>query len=194
LKTLRFTILILLICSFKASPAQVSAKKDSLVDYILLKNQQKREDKVIRYIKSFFQNAPLNQLVAKKKAITDTFVRYNLEQRESILYFMESIYQRRLEKLHESQNALIKAIDEAHKSSNHWLLFNYFTHLAFVQTDEGNAIGAVSSYGLAKNEVKNLNDPYLEAVLNVNISDIYYKSGLYGQSISNLNQAQRIID
>jgi hypothetical protein len=194
LKTLRFTILILLMCSLKASSAQTSVKKDSLVDYVLLKDQQKREDKVIRYIKGFFQNAPLSQLVAKKKAITDTFVRYNLEQRESILYFMESIYQRRLENLQESQNALVKAIDEAHKSSDHLLLFDYFTHLAFVQTDEGNAIGAVSSYGLAKNEVKNLNDPYLEAVLNVNISDIYYKSGLYSQSLSYLNQAQRLMD
>lgn len=194
MKTLRFIILILLICSLTTSYAETSAKKDSLVDYILLKDQQKRENKVIRYIKLFFQNAPLNQLVAKKKAITDTFVRYNLEQKESILYFMESIYQRRLEKLQESQNALVKAIDEAHKSSDHLLLFDYFTHLAFVQTDEGNSIGAVSSYGLAKNEVKNLNDPYLEAVLNVNISDIYYKSGLYSQSLSYLNQAQHIID
>ena len=194
MKKINLVILILLLCSFKATFAQPHAKRDSLVDYILLKDQEKRESKVIRYIKTFFQNSPLDQLVAKKKTITDTFTKYNFEHRESILYFMESIYQRRLENLQESQNALIKAIDEAHKSSDHLLLFDYFTHLAFLQTDEGNSIGAVSSYGLAKNEVKKLKDPYLEALLNVNISDIYYKSGLYGQSLSYLNQAQRIID
>lgn len=107
---------------------------------------------------------------------------------------MESIYQKRLENLPGSQNALLKAIEEAHKSSDHLLLFQYFTHLAFLQTDEGNSIEAVNSYGFAKEEIKKVNDPYLEAVLNVNISDIYYKSGLYSQSLSYLNKAQNIID
>ncbi|WP_184541802.1 hypothetical protein [Mucilaginibacter sp. FT3.2] len=159
-----------------------------------MKDQEKRETKVTRYIKSFFQNAPLNQLDKKREAITDTFARYSFENKESMLYFMESIYQKRLANLTESQNALLKAIEEAHKSNDHLLLFQYFTHLAFLQTDEGNSIEAVSSYGLAKEEIKKVNDPYLEAVLNVNISDIYYKSGLYSQSLSYLNKAQNIID
>ncbi|MDN3579932.1 hypothetical protein [Mucilaginibacter flavus] len=194
MKILRLTPILLFICLFKATYAQAHVTTDSLTNYVLLQDQEKRETKVIKYIKTFFQSAPLPQLEAKKAAIADTFTKYNLEHKESIIYFMESIFQRRLSKLPESQNALVKAIDEAHKDNDHLLLFDYFTHLAFVQTDEGNSIGAVSSYGWAKKEVEKLNNPYLEALLNVNISDIYYKSGLYSQSLSYLDQAQRLID
>lgn len=194
MKILRPTLFLLLICLSKTALTQPHVKKDSLVDYILLTDQAKRETKVTRYIKSFFQNAPLTQLNKKKEVITDTFARYNFENKESMLHFMESIYQKRLENLPGSQYALLKAIEEAHKSSDHLLLFQYFTHLAFLQTDEGNSIEAVNSYGFAKEEIKKVNDPYLEAVLNVNISDIYYKSGLYSQSLSYLNKAQNIID
>ncbi len=194
MKLLHFILLLAITaCSFKAA-SQPHVKKDSLVNYIELKDQVERETKVTRYFKSFFQNAPLNQLETKKKSILDTFARYSILNQESMLYFMESIYQRRLSNLKESQKALVKAIDEAHKTDDHFLLQQYFIHLAFVQTDEGNSIEAINSYDLAKQEIKKLNDPRLEVVLNVNISDVYYKSGLYTQSLAYLDQAQKILD
>jgi tetratricopeptide (TPR) repeat protein len=195
LKLLRFTLLLFIVTSsLKGAFAQPVAKKDSLVNYIEFQDQVERETKITRYIKSFFQNGPLNQLEAKKKSITDTFTGYSFPNKESMLYFMESIYQRRLSNLKESQKALVKAIDEAHKTTDHFLLQQYFIHLAFLQTDEGNFIEAINSYDLAKQEIKKLDDPRLEAILNVNISDVYYKSGLYSQSLSYLDLAQKTLD
>lgn len=195
MKILRYIpILLLFICLSKVTCAQSHAKKDSLIDYILIKDQTERETKITRYVKSFFQNAPLNQLIDKKKDVTNTFATFNFDNKSSMLYFMESIYQRRLNNLKESQKSLIKAIDEAHKSSDHFLLQQYFIHLAFLQTDEGNFIEALNSYDLAKQEIKKLNNPSLELILNVNISDVDYKSGLYSQSLSYLNQAQKILE
>lgn len=193
LKMLRLSLsLIFICCSFKAAFSHPRVQKDSLAYYIQIKDQTEREKKVTRYIKSAFQGLPVNRAAGKKDSITHVFSNYTFDNKESITLFLESIYQRQILKFNESRRALLTAIDEAHKSNDHYLLYLYFSHLAFLQTDEGNAIDAVYSYGLAKNEVKNLHDPYLEVLLNVNISDIYYKSGLYLQSLSYLDKAQEI--
>ncbi|WP_205411332.1 tetratricopeptide repeat protein [Mucilaginibacter pineti] len=192
---LRLSLSLLLICcSFKAALSQPHVKKDSLVNFIQLKDQGQRERKVTRYIKSAFQNLPVEKADSTKQAIVHTFANYSFDNKEAIVHFLESVYQRQLLKFNESRRALMSAINEAHKSDDHYLLYLFFSHQAFLQTDQGNAIDAVYSYGLAKNEARKLNDPYLEVLLNVNISDIYYKSGLYAQSLSYLNKVQEIND
>jgi hypothetical protein len=192
LKKLRLFLLLLCICcSFSAAFSQPRVEKDSLENFIRIKDKEEREKKITRYIKSAFQNKTINDAATQKQAIIHVFANYKFDNEESITHFLESVYQRQLLKFNESRRALLLAIDEAHKSNDHYLLYLYFSHLAFLQTDEGNAIDAIYSYGLAKNEVRNLKDPYLEILLNINISDVYYKSGLYIQSLSYLDKAEQ---
>ena len=194
LKVLRLTLSLLFICCFTTVYSQSVVAKDSLLNFIQLKNKDLREQKVVYYIKWYIQDLPLNRLAFKKNYIARSISDSNIENKQALMLLMESIYLKRLLKFDEAQQVLVKAIQEQQKKSNHFLLYTFFSQLAFIQTDAGNAINAIYSYELAKNEVKNLNDPYLEALLYVNISDTYYRSDLHSQSLFYLNKAQNTID
>ncbi|MEB0263866.1 hypothetical protein, partial [Mucilaginibacter sp. 10I4] len=60
-------------------------------------------------------------------------------------------------------------------------------------TDQGNFTGAIYSYRMAKKEALSLNDDYFQTLLDINISDLYYKASLYNQSINYLDQAQELL-
>ena len=66
--------------------------------------------------------------------------------------------------------------------------------MAYVQTEEGNVVGAVSSYRMAKKNAVKLNDTNLQMIIDINISDVYYKNDFYSLSLFYLNQAQAIGD
>lgn len=194
LKMLRLTLSILCICCFNAAFSKPLIEKDSLLNFIRLKDKDLREQKLVYYIKWHIQDLPLNGLAFKKDSVTRTISGSNIENKQALILLIESIYLKRLLRFDEAQQVLVKAVEEQQKKSNHFLLYTFFSQLAFIQTDAGNAIDAIYSYSLAKNEVKELHDPFLEALLYVNISDIYYKSGLYSQSLFYLDEAQDLCD
>lgn len=162
------------------------------MNYIQLKKQNLREQKIVNYIKVNTQDIPINELDLKKDFIIRSISGHDIENKKALLLFTEAIYQKRLLKFEDGKKNLLTAIELVQKNADHFLRYTFFSFMAFIQTDEGNAIEAIYSYGLAKNEVKKLHDPLLETTLNVNISDIYYRIGLYSQSLFYLDKAQTI--
>ena len=200
LKQLHCSFLIIYICCsfnlvYSYSHVQNNSyqvQKDSLKDYLKIKDQGERERKVTRFITVVFRNVPHSEIGAKKQAIIEAFSDFQFENKQSILLFLEGVYQEQLQKNSVAEKAYLAAINEVRKTNDHYLLYLYFSRLAFLQTDKGNLIDAVYSYGVAKDELRKIDDPYLEIPLNVNMSDAYYTSGLYIQSLSCLDEAQSI--
>jgi len=194
LKMPRFTLLLLFICCFSTAFSQQSAKCDSLLKFIKIKDQDLREQKIVTYIKTNFQDLPLDGLRLKKDSLSALISGFKIENSNALALLAESIYQKRILRFGEAKKLMLNAIELVQKKSDHFLLYTFFSQMAFIQTDEGDGIDAVYSYELAKGEVKKLNDPYLEAVLYINISDIYCRTGLYSQSLFYLDKAQTLSD
>lgn len=194
LKMPRFVFSLLLICCFSNVFSQRSVENDSLLSFSQIKDQNLREQKIVAYIKTNFQDLTLDSLRQRKEYLIAAISNAKLENNDALVLFAQSIYQKRILRFGDAKKLMLSAIEEVQKRSDHFLLYTFFTQMAFIQTDEGDAIDAVYSYELAKGEVKNLNDPYLEAILYVNISDIYYRIGLYSQSLFYLDKAQDLSD
>lgn len=192
LKNLCFSFLIFFV-SINLCAAPTPIKSDSLFNILKINNRNLREGRLINYIKSVFEDNPIGSLSNAKVEIDKLLIKYNVENKAALDYFIESIYHLRVAHLTAAENAMLKAIDLAGKKPDHYLLYAFFTHLAFLQTYAGNTIEAVSSFRVAKKEAITLDDPYLQIIINVNISDICYRNHLYSLSLFYLNQAQSII-
>jgi len=165
---------------------------DSLKYTLRLNDQYLKEKKLITYIKTYYSYIPIDSIKSANARMHEMFLKSNLEDSRAFELFSESIYQDRLSHTNEAKNALFAAVELAAKNNDHYLLYEFLTHLAFIQTYEGNAIGAISSFRMAKRETIILNDAYLQAAVNVNISDIYYRYNFYNQSLYYLSQALTI--
>src|ERR1700744_4300438 len=183
-------VILLWACiGFRASAAIAVAKNypDTLLK---IKDPLEKEKKLISYIRNSIQNSGTDSVSAVKTRLITFLKQHHIENAAAITCFAESLYQRRLTHMEDAEAAMIKAIGFARENQDSFLLYNFYSHLAFIQTDEGNAIEAVTNYGLAKKEAIKLEDPKLQQMIDVNISDVYYKNNLYNQSLSYLSQAE----
>jgi hypothetical protein len=187
-------LLLLLIClSVKVTAGAVVFKPDSLTAILKLEDQGNRERKLTAYLYMYFVNSPITKLPVAKIEIDNLLIKYDAAHKTEIDYFMESIYETRRNHLNAAENALIKAIELAGKKSDHFLLYTFFSHLAFIQTFDGSTIAAVSNFRTAKNEAIKLADLRLQVVVDINISDIYFRVSFYNQSLFYLSQAINLI-
>ncbi|MDV6213405.1 hypothetical protein R1T15_02815 [Mucilaginibacter sp. L3T2-6] len=191
LKKLLYATLIFA-CFIPKPSAAATVKPGDLQTILKTVNRIDREKKIVNYIKACLQDSPEADLPAVKQALDNLFVQLHVENRDAFDYFAESIYHRRLMHMDDAEAAMIKAIKHAGDIGDHFLLYSFLSHLAFIQTDKGNAIDAVTSYGLAKKEAIKLNDPHLQSQLDVNLSDVYYKNNFYNQSLFYLDQAEEL--
>lgn len=183
-----------LFCFFLYSNAAAApAKQDSLLTILQLNNKDLQEQRLVDYIVAFFAGSPVNSLDAAKVRMSKLLVKYQVGNAAAINYFIESKYDARILDNNASENNLLKAIGLADKADDHYLLYVFFSHLGFLQTYAGNTIDAISSFRIANKEANTLNDPYLQVLIAINISDLYYRNNFYGQSLSYLNQAQSLI-
>jgi hypothetical protein len=171
--------------------ASAAPKAYDLTEILQSKDPVQKEKDLIAYIKVQDKFSLDSFRVAKAK-MHEEFIRNNYENATAVDYYIESIYQHRLGKNDEAENDIIKATELLNKN-DHYLQYVFQINLAFIQTADGNAIGAISSYRAAKKQAIQFNDGYLEVIVDVNISDIYYRYGFYSQSIYYLNMAQAII-
>jgi hypothetical protein len=181
-----FVFLCCICIAFKVNALPVN--NNSLNSILEIQDQQEREQKLVSYIRLCLQDKP-NDLISNKSKLDNFLNRRSVGNNKAIEYFTESIYQRELVHMDEAEDAIGKAIEYAGKNDDHFLMFTFLTHLAFIQTEEGNAIAAVTSYGLAKKEAVILDDPHLQIQIDVNLSDVYYKNNFYSQSLFYLDQA-----
>ncbi|MDB5110798.1 MAG: hypothetical protein JWR67_1912 [Mucilaginibacter sp.] len=166
---------------------------NSLLTILKLKDEQEKEKKLIGYVKYVFEKDPLDHLYGIKIQTHGLLMKYNVQNKAAIDYFIESICQIRTSHHNEAEKALISAIFEACKNEDHYLLYTFYSHLAFLQTYLGNTTDAISNFGKAKKEAILLDDAYLQVLIAINISDIYYRNNFYSQSLSYLNQARLIM-
>ena len=182
----------LITCTLHAQ--HVSVNQDTLINIITQKKDRLAQQKrLVRFIKFYFQSLSATQTSGGVDTMQLLFSKYGLPDKEAFSNFARSLY---LNKHHDLKNAemhMLRAIQQARKNNDPYLLYQFLSHLSFVQTDLGNFTGAVYNYRLAKKEASRLDDDYLQALLNANISDLYYKSSLYNQSINYLDQALELL-
>ncbi|MEO6522826.1 MAG: hypothetical protein ABIN91_14175 [Mucilaginibacter sp.] len=170
-----------------------SIKTPVLLEALRQTDPKIREQKLSKFIKDYFGHSNIKLLYSDKVLLSKLLIEYNVENRVAFGYFAESIYQQRLLNLGGATTNLLAAINAASKNADHYLLYYFFNYYAFSLTDGGNTIDAVQSFRRAKKEAILINDYYSQVIVDINISDIYYKNGFFIQSIFYLNQAQEIL-
>ncbi|MBS1530196.1 MAG: hypothetical protein JSU01_07810 [Bacteroidetes bacterium] len=171
-----------------------SFKSDSL--QAILKNKsdavaQKRD--LILYLRYAFGDMPEKDLDAARDQSVQLLRSFREDDSEGLIHFIDAICQVRRKHYPEAQNLLLKAVEQANQHDDHYLLYACFTHLAFLRTDEGNVIAAISSFRAAKKEATIVDDAYLQVVIDINLSDIYYRNAMFNQAKFYLNEAQVLL-
>lgn len=192
-KKLYTTIAFILIINSASYAQQFGINRDTLINIIGQKDELLQQKRLIRFIKTYFQYVPIEHSRSGADTLQQLFVKYNLPDKDAFINFAQSISFNKIHDLKNAEMHMLAAVGMARRSNNSYLLYQFLSHLGFIQTDIGNFTGAVYSYRLAQKEALRLKDIYLQALLDVNISDLYYKSGLYNQSINYLNQAQYLL-
>lgn len=192
----RLFVSLVFICagiySFSAQLPKVKLTIDSLRKVLTMEDKDKRNQLVIPFIKGYLQDGDTTGLYNDKSRLILSLNTYATANKEALISFTESVYQQRHGHLDSAENALIRAIRQTDKNKDHYLQYIFLTHLAFIQTDKGDATGALYSYGLAKKEAAKVKNSKLQVIIDINMSDLYYKIGFYGQSISALSEAEEI--
>jgi hypothetical protein len=192
----RLYLFILFLClSFHLSAVNnaPNIKTPALLDALRQTDPKIREQKLSKFIKDYFGDITIKSLYSDKLLLSKLLAEYNVENRIAFEYFAESIYQQRLLNPGGATTNLLAAIDAASKNADHYLLYYFFNYYAFSLTDGGSTIDAVQSFRRAKKEAILINDYYSQVIVDINISDIYYKNNFFIQSITYLNQAQEIL-
>jgi len=156
-----------------------------------------RQKKLLTFIKNNIQASTPGKLQAVQDTFNTFFAKSNLLNRDAYALFMRSMVLNKQHELKAAEAYMNRAVQIVGKRNEHYLSFQFLSHLGFIQTDQGNFIGAIYNYRLATQEVVKLKDKFKDnrpqASLNINISDLYYKSGLYAQSLNYLDKAWGLI-
>jgi len=187
-------LLLFFCCSLYSFAAPLIFQTDSLLRILKLSDPVLKEHKLVKYVQDYFGGIAIDSIPADKIKVNQLLVNYDVKNRQAYIFYIESIYQNRLLNSNGAQSDLLKATEIAAKEQDYYLLYTFFIHLAFIQTYNGNAIAAIANFGEAKNQAIILNDAYLEVIIDINISDIYYRYDFYGQSLDYLEQAQTIVN
>ncbi|HEY8782811.1 MAG TPA: hypothetical protein VIM16_14395 [Mucilaginibacter sp.] len=188
---MKFSFYALFFCiTFNVACAGSAFKTDSLSNILGVKEKNSREKLLAEYIRHDFAASPIGEIYAAKTDIDKFLAKYNEKNKPAFEYFAESMYQRRLSHVSDSEHAMINAIQSADKNGDSFLSYTFLNYLAGMQTEEGNVIGAVTSYRMANKDAIKLNDNNLQMIIDLNISDVYYKNYFYSQSLFYLDQAQ----
>lgn len=176
---------------------QPKINQDTLEAILQNKDDLIRQKKLIIFVKNYIQASSVDKLVAVQDTFSQVFARNSLPERDVMTIFMKSFAAYKQHNLQGAEKLMSKAIQEADKSNFTYLVYQFYTHLAFIQTDQGNFIGAIYSYRMAMKEVtkfrNKLKDNRPQATININISDLYYKSGFYNESLNYLDKAWNLI-
>lgn len=188
------SLYLLFFCfSFGAHAARQAVRQDSLHTILGISNQGIREKRLIFYLRNYFAEVPLARLPTAQAETNRLLQQYNIPDQEGISAFISALYLGRQQRFNETENALVRTIALADKNDDDYLLYASFTHLGFIQTYMGNITAAVSSFRMAKKAADELEDPYMQVIIDINISDIYYRIRLFSQALFYLHQARELM-
>jgi hypothetical protein len=187
-------LVFLLFCFFNClSTAAPLANDTSFIHILKESDKQQQERKLVKYIRRFYQNRPLDSLQGYMSEMNNLFIRYKLNNRPAINYYINYFYQQRLRHSDIAETSLVNAIQLVAKRRDRYLSYVFYTDLGFLQTDRGNTAEAVYSYSIARKQAVILNDPSYQVIVDINISDIFFRNSFYSQSLSYLKQAQDLV-
>lgn len=186
-------ILLISFACLRLTAAVNVVQNSNFTDILKIEDKSQQNRNLVRYILSFFRSKPLDSLAAGKKQIKALLTQYEVDNKEALAYFVDFAQEQRLLKIDEAEDALVNAIKLATRAQDHSLLFSFYSELGFLQTYMGNTSSATYSFSIAKKQAIILDNPTLMVIVDVNISDIFYKNSLYKQSLSYLEQARRTI-
>ncbi|AMR33259.1 hypothetical protein A0256_18455 [Mucilaginibacter sp. PAMC 26640] len=176
---------------------QPKINQDTLEHIIGYKDDLLRQKRLIVFMKNYLQASADDKLVTVQDTFNQVFARNNVADRDIYAVFMTSFAAYKQHDLKSAERSMSRAIQEADQRHAAYLLYQLYTHLGFIQTDQGNFIGAIYSYRMAMKEVTSLRsrlkDNRPQATLAINISDLYYKSGFYNESLNYLDKAWLLV-
>lgn len=178
-------------------PRQPKINKDTLINILTQQDAFLREKRLITFTKTCLKAADTSKLSYIRDTLNSYFVKYNLPNRDIFSLFLNAVSFNNKHDLKQAESYMAKAVQLAGKSNQNYLMFQLLSHLGFIQTDKGDYIGAIYNYRLATIEIRKLKNKFKdnrrEASLNINISDLFYKSGFYSQSLNYLDKAWALI-
>lgn len=192
-------IKVRLVCIFifllfgSALSAQTSIRKDSLISILKNKDVAIKKRDLILYLRFAFGDMPLKELRQAKAETAEILQSADEPDSDGLILFINGICQYRERKYSDAQNTFLMAIEMANQHEDHYLLYACFTHMAFIQNEHGNEIEAISDYRAAKKEATIVDDAYLQIVIDVNLSDIYYRNKMFNDALFYLSEAQSLI-
>jgi hypothetical protein len=189
--TCLFCLLLLFGARSACGAPQVGA--DSILSILKQKNGPQKEKRLILSLRYFFGGRPEATLPAAKRQLDNLLTAYPVPDAKAVGLLGETMYRMELKQYVAAEKALVTAVGLADREDDHYLLYACFTQLSFLQSLKGHMTEAVASFRQARKEAITLNDAYLQVLVDINISDIYHRNKLYGQSLAYLDQAQQLM-
>ena len=193
-------IKVRLVCIFffllfgNAVATLAAIKKDSLISILKKDDLAVKKRELILYLRYSFGDMPQKDLLHAKEETVRILKLTHEQDREGLILFIDGICQYREQNYSAAQNTFLKAIEFADQNEDHYVLYACFTHMAFIQNAHGNEIEAISDFRAAKKEATVVNDAYLQIIIDINLSDIYYRNRMFGNALFYLNEAQALIN
>jgi hypothetical protein len=128
------------------------------------------------------------------KATADSLKKYNISGSTALGLLAQISILRRLNNLAGAEKILVEAIGITQKEQQRYLLYYFYNTLAYVQTDQNNAVDAIHNYRQAKKIAHELSDLELILSTDIGISDIFTAIGLYQQALIYLNSSQQQVE
>jgi len=191
-KTGAVLLLLLIFISKAFAFDQVSA--DSILTILKHRDSPLQHKRLVLSIRYYFAGRPAGTLASAKRQLDSLLSVHYVGDVQAISLFAQTMYLMELKKYPQAEDVLVRAINIAGRADDHYLLYACFTQLAFLQDLKGNTTEAVANFRQARQEAIRLNDPYLQVLININISDIYHRNTLYSQSLVYLDQSQALLE
>jgi len=188
--TILILILLLYYNSLRASD-HVSA--DSLLTILKQKRDDQQHKRLVLSIRYYYSGRSAANLNSAKEQLDSLLSASPPANAEAVKSLAETLYFMECKSYVRAEKALVRGITLASDVADHYLLYACFTQLAFIQALQGKTTEAINSFRLARREAIQLNDPYLQILVDINISDTYYQNKLHVQALHFLNEAQRLL-
>jgi len=143
------------------------------------------------FYKRFLLSSAYDQ---KLKALDDSLKKYKTNGSAAFGLLAKIFILRRMDNLKAAEMELLYAIEIAQRKQQKYLLYQFYLNLAYVQTDQNNALAAIHNYRQAKKTADELSDLGLLLSVDIGIADIFSNIGLYQQALIYLNEAQHQVE
>jgi hypothetical protein len=189
----RRCLTLLLLPFYLCLNAAASLKTNNdFLNILKITDQNQQERRLVRYVLSFFESKPVDSLAKGKQDMNKLLTQYKVVNKAALNHFIDYTYNQRIFKLDEAENALVKAIQQASHVKDLYLLYAFYNELGFLQTYRGSTSDALYSFSMAKKQAIAADNASYQVIVDINISDIFYKNNFYKQSLFYLEQAQNI--